>query len=74
MTITTNATPATALAGEHLEYDIRRLGRWSSEASKGYFHISRACEFYLNRRFQTGRSVPVIQISLNVPNGQDSRS
>jgi hypothetical protein len=28
----------------------------------------------LNRRFQTGRSVPVIQTSLNVPNGQDSRS
>jgi hypothetical protein len=51
-----------------LEYDIQRLGRWSSEAFKGYFHISQAYKFHLNRRFQTGRSVPVIQTSLNVPN------
>jgi hypothetical protein len=50
-----------------LEYDIQRLGRWSSDAFKGYFHISQAYKFYLNRRFQTGRSVPVIQTSLNVP-------
>jgi hypothetical protein len=57
-----------------LEFDIQRLGRWSSEAFKGYFHISQAYKFHLNRRFQTGRSVPVIQTSLNVPNGQDSRS
>ena len=80
-TQTTNATPATALAVEQhnmpptngiLEYDIQRLGRWSSEAFKGYFHISQAYKFHLNRRFQTGRSVPVIQTSLNVPTGQDS--
>jgi hypothetical protein len=51
-----------------LEYDIQRLGRWSSQAFKGYFHISQAYKYYLNRRFQTGRSVPVIQTSLNVPN------
>jgi hypothetical protein len=55
-----------------LEYDIQRLGRWSSEAFKGYFHISQAYKFYLNRRFQTGCSVPVIQPSLNVPH--ESRS
>jgi hypothetical protein len=55
-----------------LEYDIQRLGRWSSEAFKGYFHISQAYKFLLNCRFQTGRSVPVIQTSLNVPTGQDS--
>ena len=53
-----------------LEYDIQRLGRWSSEAFKGYSHISQAYKFHLNRRFQTGRSVPVIHTSLNVPNGQ----
>jgi hypothetical protein len=41
-----------------LEYDIQRLNRWSSEAFKGYFHISQAYKFHLNRRFQTGRSVP----------------
>jgi hypothetical protein len=55
-----------------LEYDIQRLGRWSSEAFKRYFHISQAYKFHLNRRFQTGRSVPVIQTSLNVPTGQAS--
>jgi hypothetical protein len=55
-----------------LEYDIQRLGRWSSEAFKSYFHIGQAYKFYLNRRFQTGRSVPMIQTSLNVPH--ESRS
>ena len=54
-----------------LEYDIQRLGRWSSEAFKGYFHISQGYKFHLNRRFQIGRLVPVIHTTLNVPNGQD---
>ena len=51
-----------------LEYDIQRLGRWSSQAFKGYFHISQAYKYYLNKRFQTGRSAPIIHTSLNVPN------
>jgi hypothetical protein len=49
-----------------LEYDIQRLGRWSSDAFKGYFHISQAYKYSLNRRFLTGRSPPVISSSLNV--------
>ena len=49
-----------------LEYDIQRLGRWSSEAFKGYFHISTYYKYVLNRRFLTGRSAPVIYTSLNV--------
>ena len=50
-----------AAADNGIEYDIQRLGRWSSEAFKRYFHISQAYKFHLNRRFQTGRSVPVIR-------------
>jgi hypothetical protein len=50
-----------------MEYDIQRLGRWSSQAFKGYFHISQAYKYHLNRRFQTGRSAPIIQTSANVP-------
>ena len=52
-----------------IEYDIQRLGRWFSETFKGYFYISQAYKSPLNRRFQTGHSVPVIQTSLNVPTG-----
>jgi integrase len=49
-----------------LEYDIQRLGRWSSAAFKGYFHISHAYKYALNRRFLTGKALPVIQTSRNV--------
>jgi hypothetical protein len=49
-----------------LEDDIQKLGRWSSEAFKGYFHISLAYKYALNRRFQTGRARPVVHTSLNV--------
>ena len=49
-----------------LEYDIQKLGRWSSEAFKGYFHISLAYKYTLNRRFLTGRAKPVIFTSQNV--------
>ena len=65
-------SPRRGAADNGIEYDIQHLGRWSSKAFKGYFHISQAYKFHLNRRFQTGRSVPVIQTSLNVPSGQDS--
>jgi integrase len=50
-----------------LESDIQHLGRWSSQAYKGYFQLSQAYKFGLNKRFQTGRSIPIITTSLNVP-------
>lgn len=50
-----------------LDSDIQKLGRWSSEAFKGYFQISHAYKFHLNRRFQTGRSVPLIPTSPYMP-------
>ena len=53
-----------------LEYDIQKLGRWSSEAFKGYFHISLAYKYTLNRRFLTGRAKPVIFTSQNVQDDQ----
>jgi hypothetical protein len=49
-----------------LDEDIKRLGRWNSQAFKGYFSTSMAYKFMLNRRFATGRSLPVIRTSLNV--------
>jgi hypothetical protein len=49
-----------------LDEDIQRLGRWTSDAFKGYFNISLKYKFLLARRFLTGRSVPVINTSLNV--------
>lgn len=38
-----------------LDEDIQRLGRWSSDAFKGYFSFSLYQKFLLNRRFLTGR-------------------
>ena len=49
-----------------LDEDIQRLGRWTSDAFKGYFSISLKHKFLLARPFLTGRSVPVINTSLNV--------
>jgi hypothetical protein len=49
-----------------LDEDIKRLGRWNSQAFKGYFSTSMVYKFMLNRRFATGRSLPVIRTSLNV--------
>jgi hypothetical protein len=53
-----------------LECDIQKLGRWSSEAFKGYFHISLAYKYTLNRRFLTGKAKPVIFTSQNVQDEQ----
>ena len=50
----------------HKRRSINVGGLWTLQ---GYFHISQAYKFHLNRRFQTGRSLPVIQTSL-----RDSRS
>jgi len=58
-----------------LEYNIQRLGRWSSEAFKGYFHIGQAYKFHLNRTILNrpfGACDDVIETSLNVPTRQDS--
>jgi hypothetical protein len=49
-----------------LDDDIQRLGRWSSQAFKGYFAISLAYKFALNKRFLTGKARPVIYTSLNM--------
>lgn len=38
-----------------LDEDIQRLGRWSSDAFKGYFAYSNDQKFLLHRRFITGR-------------------
>ena len=46
-----------------LDPDIQKLGRWSSQAFKGYFHISQAYKFALSRRFLIGRSPPIITTS-----------
>lgn len=46
-----------------LDNDIQKLGQWSSQAFRGYFHISQAYKYALNRRFQTGRSLPVVPTS-----------
>src|SRR6266850_4350231 len=46
-----------------LESDIQHLGRWSSQAYKGYLQLSQAYKFGLNKRFQTGRSIPIITTS-----------
>ena len=48
-----------------MDFDIQRLGRWSSEAFRGYFHVSIRHKYALNRRFQTGRAAPIVQISPN---------
>ncbi|TVY48206.1 hypothetical protein LOCC1_G001875 [Lachnellula occidentalis] len=37
--------------------DIQRLGRWSSDAFKGYFDYSYTHKYYLSHRFLTGRSM-----------------
>lgn len=50
-----------------MDEDIQKLGRWTSQAFKGYFHISLAYKHTLNRRFQLGRSPPFIQTSPNIP-------
>jgi hypothetical protein len=42
-----------------LDYDIQRLGRWSSDAFKLYFNESYANRYNLNKRFLTG-SAPAI--------------
>lgn len=52
-----------------LDEDIKRLGRWSSEAFRGYFNTSNAYKFLLNKRFLTGRATPFIRTSLNVSMG-----
>ena len=49
-----------------LEEEIQRLGRWSSDAFKGYFSYSYARKFLLNRRFLTGRTLPITQSALDV--------
>ena len=42
-----------------LNQDIKRLGRWSSNAFKGYFSTSISHRFSLNLRFLTGNAPPI---------------
>lgn len=41
------------------EAEIRLLGRWQSDAVKRYFKTPQSTLFRLNRRFQTGRDLPL---------------
>ena len=45
-----------------LDYDIQRLGRWSSDAFKLYFNESLANRYNLNKRFLTGNTPAIISI------------
>ena len=47
-----------------LHEDIQLLGRWSSDAFKGYFAASVNKKYHANRRFLTGRNLPVIPLSI----------
>lgn len=44
-----------------LDQDIQRLGRWSSDAFKGYFAISTYQKFLLHRRFLQGKATSFTQ-------------